>query len=124
MIPYKIVHSKRRTAALHVKNGVAIIRAPYGYPKENIEQFVAQKEKWLTGVLAKQNNQIENKKEFVVNYNSTIVLRGKPCTIMENYAEDQLFNGKEFWIPSGLTPEEIKTRCVRLYKQILEVVLK
>ena len=123
MVQYTIIRSKRKTAALHVKNGEAIIRAPYGYPKENIEQFVVQKEKWLTGVLAKQNSQIENKKEFVVNYNSTIMLRGKSCTIMENYAEDQFFNGREFWIPTGLTPEEIKARCVRLYKQILEVVL-
>ena len=123
MVQYKIIRSKRKTAALHVKNGEAIIRTPYGYPKENIEQFVLQKEKWLTNVLAKQNSQIESKNNFEVNYGSIIMVRGKPYTIVESFAKDQLFNGNELWMPTGLTPEEIKAKCIRLYKQILKVVL-
>jgi len=117
MVQYKIIRSKRKTAALHVKNGEAIIRAPYGYPKENIEQFVAQKEQWLTGVLAKQNGQIESKKKFEINYDDTIMIQGKLCPVIENHGNGTFFNGEEVFIPVGLPPEKIKAACIQIYKK-------
>ena len=118
MIQYKIIRSCRKTAAIHVKNGEVIVRAPHGYPKENIAQFVAQKEKWIIDILAKQNAQIESKKNFDINYNNTVIIRGKPYLVIENLGADLLFNGKNLYMPSGLTPEEIKAACVRIYKLI------
>ncbi len=49
---YKLERSKRRSLTISIKNGEVIVKAPMDMPTAHIENFIAEKSKWITRKLA------------------------------------------------------------------------
>ena len=62
----KIIRSKRRTIAVGVKNGEAVVRAPYYVTKNEIENFVAANAEWIAGRIAEQKIKEEKNRNIRV----------------------------------------------------------
>ena len=55
MTDYTLIRAERRTMSLQLnREGKAVVRAPYGVKKEDIDRFVAAHESWLERARAKQ----------------------------------------------------------------------
>jgi hypothetical protein len=142
---YTLTRSRRKTAAIYVRYGEVEVRAPLRMPKREIDRFVLEKEGWILKSLTKQRVQTERKESFVVDYGNSVLFRGKLYPITQRagtragfgdvYSGETSFgatgyapasghpasfakqNEKEtFFMPPGLSPEQIKSTCVRLYK--------
>ena len=60
---YTIIYSSRKTVALSVKDGEVIVRAPRGFSKKRIAEFVEGHKEWIEKRLASQMrviNQLES----------------------------------------------------------------
>jgi len=113
---YALTRSNRKTAAIYVRNGEVEVRAPLRMPKREIDRFVLEKEQWILKSLTKQQSQAEKKESFVVDYGSSILFRGKPYPITNRNGTRAGFDDNGFYMPPGLTPEQIKATCIQLYK--------
>jgi predicted metal-dependent hydrolase len=61
VIGYTLTRSRRRTVAIHIKNGGIEVRAPMKTPKRDIDKFVVSKEKWITERLAQSQANAEKR---------------------------------------------------------------
>lgn len=118
MIHYILTRSNRKTAVIHIRDGEVEFRAPLRMPKREIDRFILSKEQWILKTLAKQRLQAEKKESFAINYDSLITFRGKQHVISERDGAKAGFDGNVFYIPPGLTPEQIKATCVKIYKKL------
>jgi len=119
---YSLTRSHRKTAAIYVRNGEVEVRAPLRMPKREIDRFVMEKENWILKSLAKQQAQTERKEKFVIDYGSSVFLRGKPYPITQRVGTHAGFTDDfEFYMPPELSPEQIKSTCVRLYKILAQL---
>jgi len=121
MIEYKLIRSNRKTTAIYVRNGSVEVRAPHRVQKCDIDRFVSRKEQWILKTLANQQTQAERKKSFTINYNCLIILRGKPYPIITRKGMQAGFDDEGLYMPPGLSPEQIKPICVKLYKMLAKV---
>ncbi|MCL2224239.1 MAG: M48 family metallopeptidase [Defluviitaleaceae bacterium] len=120
---YTLTRSNRKTVAIHVRNGEVEVRAPLRMPKRDIDRFVSEKENWIAKNLSKQQSQAEKKKAFVVNYGSFIPLMGAKFCIEQRNVKRAGFDGNVFYMPQGLSPEQIKHTCVKIYKMLAKVYI-
>ena len=51
--PYQLIRSRRKTIAIEIRDGRVIVRAPQQASEREINQFVAEHEKWISKHLAK-----------------------------------------------------------------------
>ena len=79
---YTLTRSKRKTAAIYVRDGSVEVRAPLKMPKRDIDAFVASKEAWITDRLTKSQEQSELRESFALNYGNTVLYRGKEYPIV------------------------------------------
>ena len=114
-LDYTLTRSKRKTVALYVRDGGVEVRAPLRMPKRDIDRFVASKAHWITDKLAKSREQNERRKAFSRNYGDTVTYRGKSYPIDAKDGKRAGFDGDRFYLPPGLSPEQIKTACVQIY---------
>jgi len=121
MIDYTLKQSKRKTLALYVRNGNVEVRAPLNMPKRDIDRFVASKEKWITDRLTSSREQTELRDAFALNYGDTIMFRGKGYAITSKEDSRAGFDGETFYMPSNLTPEQIKYVCVQIYRRLSKI---
>jgi len=77
-----------------------------------------EKERWILKSIAKQQSQAEKKESFVIDYGSSILFLGKPYPITNRNGTRAGFDDIEFYIPPGLSPEQIKATCIHLYKML------
>ena len=57
---YKIIRSKRKTVCLQViKNGEVVVRAPYRFSEQKINDFVFSHRKWITDATRRQKLKYE-----------------------------------------------------------------
>jgi len=118
MIDYILKRSPRKTIGIYIKNGHVEVRAPLQGTKPEIDRFVQSKEDWITKNLAKQKSQIKHRDSFEINYGSTILWRGKPYPITEKNGTRAGFDSEVFYMPPGLTPEQIKATCIQIYRRL------
>jgi len=116
MIDYTLTRSNRKTIALYVRDGAVLVRAPYRMTQENIDRFVASKEKWISDRLAKSNEQMALRRSFSLNYGDPVVYQGKKYPIIEKQGDLVGYDGEHFYMPPDLRPEEIKNACVQIYR--------
>ena len=116
MAYYTLTHSKRKTAALYIRNGGVEVRAPLSMPKSDIDKFVESKEKWIRDRLAKSKAQAERRQNFTLTYGDYITCIGKRYLIAAMNGSYTGFDGKQFYIPPNLTPEQIKRICIHTYR--------
>ena len=121
MREYKLIKSKRKTISIKINEDASLeVRAPTNLSKKKIDEFVQSKEKWI----AKHTNEISEKyklkKEFILNFNDYIFVRGKKIYIHPiegtkvKYAEDKGI----IYIPKLANSQQIKESLIKLYKLI------
>lgn len=117
-IEYTLIRSKRKTAALCIRDGGVEIRAPLKMPKRDIDLFVASKEKWITDKLAICAERTKQREDFCLHYGDTVLYRGRQYTILEKDGNRVGFDGENFFVPRDLSPEQIKHACVQVYRML------
>jgi len=115
---YTLTRSKRKTLTLYIRNGNIEVRAPLRMPKRDIERFITSKEKWILNNITLSQKQEIQRENFNLNYGDTVLCRNKPCTITAIDEKFIRYNDERFFIPSGLTPDQIKHACVQVYKMV------
>jgi len=118
MINYILMRSKRKTIALYVRRGVVDVRAPLRTPKHEIDRFVASKDKWIKNKLICLNERAERRESFSLDYGDMVLYRGMLYPIVQKAGSRAVFDGDFFCVPQGLSPEEIKAACIRIYKKL------
>jgi predicted metal-dependent hydrolase len=124
MMEYTLIRSKRRTMAIHIKRDMTLeVRAPLKMPKTEIDRFVMSKRGWIERHLAEMEQRARNKAEFSVNYNDTVSLQGREYPVTAREGNRAGFDGQRFFLPPGLSPDEIKRVIVQVYKSIAKRIL-
>ena len=122
-IAYTLTRSKRKTVAIYIRNGFVDVRAPLKMPKKDIDKFIIAKEKWITKKLTSSVQQVSKQKRFTLDYGDIILCRNKPHTIIAQIGNDYWYEDGYFYIPPGLTPNEIKQICIIIYTNIAKNIL-
>ena len=115
MREYVLIRSKRRSLALHIRNGALEVRAPLTMPKMEIDKFVASREKWIAGKLAASEKQAKSRKNFQLDYGSAVLYLGSEYPI-EAKSGNLVGFDNGFFMPPGLSSLEIKSACVQIYR--------
>jgi predicted metal-dependent hydrolase len=123
MIDYILKRSKRKTAAIYIRDGGVEVRAPLRMPKRDIDKFVASKNKWITDKLAKSNEQTTRRESFALDYGSLVIYRGKQYPIQAKEINRAGFDGECFYMPLELTSAQIKDVCVQIYRKLAKQYL-
>jgi len=117
---YTLKRSNRKTVAIHIRDGLVEVRAPYSAPIASIESFIFSKERWIEEKLMHSRLRISNKEQFSLDYGSLLVYRGFFYPIVGKPENTIGFDDDEgsFYMPLNLTPEQIKKYCVEIYKML------
>jgi len=118
MIDYALTRSNRKTIALYIRSGTLEVRAPLKAPKYDIDKFVATKEKWITDKLTASINRQEQREKFILTYGDVILYRGNEYPIAAKPGDLIGFDGKQFYMPPNLSPDQIKHACVQIYRML------
>ena len=147
-ITYTLIRSKRRTLTIQVKEGELIARAPMKLAKRDIDRFVESKRDWIADKLTASKERTAHRNAHELTYGSLIPYRGQDYPIIardgdrvgfdngddycgfgdgnndgSNDTSDTSNNNKHFFIPPNLTPEEIKTACIQIYKLLAKAYI-
>ncbi len=115
-IPYTLLRSKRRTCAIHIRSGAVEVRAPIHMPKRDIDRFVSSKAKWIHQKLADCATREKKRSAFSLTYGDTVRYRGKDCTIISKPGNRAGLSDDGFYMPPDLSPEQIKSACIQIYR--------
>jgi len=120
---YSLTRTNRKTAAIYVHNGGVEVRAPLRMPKRDIDKFILSKEQWIIERLEKSIKQAERRIAFKLNFGDSIILRGTMFPLVMRAGAHAGFDGDAFYMPPDLTPEQIKTVCVHIYRRLAKEYL-
>jgi predicted metal-dependent hydrolase len=121
---YVLIRSNRKTIGIRVRPDTVVeVRAPGNVSKTEIDRVVALKQKWIEKHLAACKQALEKKKEFQLNYGDTVAMQGKTYPISERIGDRIGFDGKSFYLPLGLSTEEIKYAVIQIYKMVAKNLL-
>jgi predicted metal-dependent hydrolase len=118
MTDYILIRSKRRTAAIHIKNGSVVVRAPLKMAKLDIDKFVLLKERWIAEHLAKSQTNAERRESFALSYGDAVAFRGTNYPLTAKPGERAGFDGERFYLPPDLSPEQIKQTVIQIYRRL------
>jgi predicted metal-dependent hydrolase len=118
MTDYTLIRSKRKTVVLYAREGGVEVRAPHGMPKREIDKFVASKQKWISDNLTKSAERADMLRKFTVNYGDTIIYREKEYPVAAKDGKSVGFDDELFYMPPGLSPEQVKFVCVQIYRML------
>ena len=121
MIDYTLIRSQRRTVAIYIKNGAVEVRTPLKMPKRDIDKFVVSKEQWITEHLTQSQANALRRKAFALNYGDTLILHGIAYPLVAKDGTQAGFDGKRFYLPPNLPPEQIKYTVVQLYRRLAKL---
>ncbi|MCL1982709.1 MAG: M48 family metallopeptidase [Clostridiales bacterium] len=124
MTPYTLSRSNRKTVGLYVKNGALEVRAPAKMPKPDIDRFVKSKEKWIKEKLSQSCKRKEEREAFALNYGDSVMYRGAAYPVAARPGMRVGFDGKVFYLPQGLAPDDIKYGAVQVYRLLAKRHLK
>ena len=123
MLKYKLIRSKRKTAAIHIRNGTVEVRVPLKMPERDIKKFIAKYEKWIADKLAASSELARRRENFTLDYGSRLLFRGDRYPIVGREGSGAGFDDEVFFIPHGLTPAKIKPLCIRIYRMLAKSIL-
>ncbi|MBZ9570605.1 M48 family metallopeptidase [Methanobrevibacter sp. TMH8] len=121
MREYKLTRSKRKTIAIRVNEDSSLeVKAPLYLSREKINNFVNSKEKWIAKNTKEISEKYQLKKEFNVNFNDYIILRGKKAYIRPIKGNNASYDEEKgiFYIPEIATTDQIKELIIEFYKLI------
>jgi len=120
MIEYILTRTKRKTIAIYIRDGFVEVRAPHNAPVSEIDRFVISKEKWIADRLAEKKQQSAQKEGFTLAYGDMLLYHGKLHPIRGKPGDMAGFNVLSFYMPTDLTPAEIKFYCKKTYRLLAE----
>ena len=121
MTNYTLKRSNRKTLGLYIRNGNLEVRAPLKCPQSEIDRFVASKQKWIADKLAISREQETSKRTFMLDYGNEIYFCGTLYPIVARTGTKAGFDGKCFYMPSGLSPVQIKDVCIKIYRHLAKI---
>ena len=113
---YTLIRSKRKTAAIYVRDGGFEVRAPLKMPKHDIDRFVKSKEKWINNKLAMLQERAQSREAFALAYGDMVHYRGKEYPITAKDGTHIGFDDAAFYMPPDMLPERIKLACIQIYR--------
>ena len=113
---YTLIRSQRKTAAIYIRAGAVQVRAPLQMPKQEIDDFVESKSRWIRAKLEASRKQAEQRAGFILKYGDMLVYQGRHYPIKPKAGNRVSFDGEAFWIPPDLTADEIKAACMSIYR--------
>ena len=91
--------------------------------KSYIDNFVTSKEFWITEHLAKAQANAKLREAFMLNYGDTATFRGTEYPLTAKAGTRAGFDGERFYLPPGLTPEQIKLLVIQIYRRLARIYL-
>jgi len=122
-IKYTLKRSDRKTVAIHIRDGLVEVRAPYGTSVGNIEKFIAAKERWISEKLAHSRARFEKKENFELDYGDSLLYRGSEYLLRAQQGKQIGFDENGFFIPPDLSADNIKAAVVRIYRLLAKQAL-
>ena len=101
-----------------MRDGRVEVRAPFRTPRAEIDSFVASKEAWIARNLAESSERAARRGSFTLGYGDLVTYRGKQYPIVGRQGDLVGFDEKGFFVPMGLTPEQVKNACVHIYRML------
>lgn len=124
MTNYNLIRSRRKTLAIYITGGAAVeVRAPLKTSKLEIDRFVNSKQDWIIKHLTEKKQHLEDKEAFTLNYGGAVSVQGKEYPITARDGTRVGFDGECFYLPPGLTPEEIKRAIIIVCRMIAKNLL-
>jgi predicted metal-dependent hydrolase len=111
---YQIVRAKRKTVAIHVRNGSVEVRAPLRVSKHWINEFVTSKSNW---VIKKLNEKPQN--SIIIEDGAIIHYLGEPITISVLLASKKSVDFKNHQLVLHVkenNPAQVKTLFIEWLK--------
>ena len=121
MREYKLIKTKRKSITIKIKEDATLeVRAPLNISDEKIDTFVKSKEKWIAKHIKKVSEKYKLKKEFTLNFNDYVLVRGKKTYIHSIEGNTASYDKEKrvFYIPEIANPQQIKEILIDLYKLI------
>ena len=117
-VNYILTRSKRKTVAIHIRDGLVQVRAPVKTPIANIERFILSKEDWINEKLAQSKERVEKKESFVVDYGGRLLYKGEYFPLIAREGCHIGFDEEEkcFFVPPGYSAEQVRAHCIDIYK--------
>jgi len=119
---YTIKRSSRKTLALYIKDGTLEVRVPFHVSHADIARFVQSKSGWIDKHLSQSVSHVENRNRFTLNYGDKITYRGQEYPVVSKAGNVVGFDGSVFYFPENLTPEDIKSACVQIFRRLAKAV--
>jgi len=120
---YTLTRTNRKTCAIYVRDGAVEVHAPHGLPLSEIEGFLAVKSDWIQEKLALSTALLEQRTSFSLTYGDTVRYRGNLYPILARPGKEMGFSQDGFFMPLDLTPEELKSACIQIYRYAAKSVL-
>jgi len=124
MTGYTLIRSNRKTIAIYIRDGRVEVRAPRRASDKEIRAFVVSKEKWIAGKMAASKERLEKREGFSLDYGSLVRFMGSRYPIAARPGNKAGFDGENFFMPSDMAPEHIKSACAFTYRLLAKSVMK
>ena len=116
---YTLIRSIRKTLAIHItKEANVEVRAPLKMLQKDIDAFVQKKILWIDRHVAEQQQRLERKNEFSLQFGEILQLHGNEYPLLQDSKKKTRFDGKAFWAPAELSGEQLKQAIVKLYRTL------
>jgi len=121
MREYTLIKSKRKTISIKINEDASLeVRAPNHLSKKKIDEHIQSKEKWIAKHTKEIREKYKLKKEFTLNFNDYVSLRGEKTYILPLKGKTAKYDEEKriFYIPDFANQEQIKEIVIQLYKLI------
>jgi len=122
-INYTLIRSNRKTCGIIVRGQTVTVRAPRRMKQADIDRAVQSKRDWINKKLKQFAGIVLEQNAFLLHYGDTVQYRGGQVLIAAEIGCRFGLHGEKIILPDGLTPEQIKSACVRFYQQQAKTVL-
>jgi len=99
-------------------DGHLTVRVTLAATTEHIEQIVASKRDWIERKMKQSAEAAKERSAHSLDYGDEVFLLGKPYLITVTDEPRVGFDGSSFYMPPGLSSEQIQENCVRIYKAL------
>lgn len=121
MRKYKLTRSNRKTIGIKINEDSNLeVKAPLHLSQEEIDNFVNSKEKWIAKHTKEISAKYQRKKEFNLNFNDYIIVRGEKVQIISNKGNTVSYDEEKriVYVPELANSHQIKEILIKLYKLI------
>jgi predicted metal-dependent hydrolase len=125
MASYTLTRSPRRHSigVQILPDATVAVRAPLYATEQEIEDFVESKAQWIQIKRTMMLDRCEKRATFRLEYGGPLLVMGKEWRLRSGQQSGYDRVGKQFFLPPGLSQEEMKAQCVTVYRKLAKDVL-